>query len=368
MGIEVIIYCYGAVCVGMLVFNSIYNFYLKRSSSKLEAKSRKIGRKMEEQINRVRKGDPVEEKHLEYLERKLCQVNNLIAFDRALAQFLQREMDTAETAYLDQIQVVIMHLSVVYLKKENMQAAYFAFFIAKYRQKRQMQMDSLQRVLLDYMKKDSLYCRVNALQALYAFGSVENIVEAIRLQDEQDVFFHEKILTEGLLSFQGSHRQLIELLWAQFDTFSEKTQLPILNYIRFRTGDYCQQMYEIMQDEARDKELRFAAIRYFGKYPYLPAQAPLLAFTADKDPLHWEYAAISAASLAHYPGTEVIETLKEALHSANWYVRYNAAVSLDAHHLDYSSLMDIVNENDRYAREMMMYRLDSRRLQEAERG
>ena len=52
----------------------------------------------------------------------------------------------------------------------------------------------------------------------------------------------------------------------------------------------------------------------------------------------------------------------EAAHSSNWYVRLNAAISLEAHQLDYSDLIEVVGGNDRYAREMMMYRLDLKRL------
>ena len=57
----------------------------------------------------------------------------------------------------------------------------------------------------------------------------------------------------------------------------------------------------------------------------------------------------------------------EAMHSSNWHVRYNAACSLEVRELDYSALIEVVGGRDRYAREMMMYRLDTRRM-EAERG
>ena len=52
-----------------------------------------------------------------------------------------------------------------------------------------------------------------------------------------------------------------------------------------------------------------------------------------------------------------------AMHSSNWYVRYNASASLEAHGLSYEGMMDILAGDDRYAREMLNYRLESRRLQ-----
>ena len=99
-----------------------------------------------------------------------------------------------------------------------------------------------------------------------------------------------------------------------------------------------------MTDSRRDRELRYSAIRYFGRYPYPPARAPLLEFLGAGDPERWEYAAISATALAAYPGQDVVNALMEAMHSGNWYVRYNAAVSLEAHGLSYSDLIEEAEE------------------------
>ena len=109
----------------------------------------------------------------------------------------------------------------------------------------------------------------------------------------------------------------------------------LLDFIRFKSGDYCENMLGILLDDSKDRELRFSAIRYFGRYPYPPVRQPLLAAVTDLNPLNWEFAAISAASLARYSGDDVVEALSQAMHSGNWYVRYNAAASLAAHGLSY---------------------------------
>lgn len=123
-------------------------------------------------------------------------------------------------------------------------------------------------------------------------------------------------------------------------------------------------MAQILRDPARNKELRFSAIRYFGRYPDEGARQLLLDFVRDRDPLRWEYAAISASALARYPGQEVVDALLRAMHSPNWYVRYNASTSLEAHGLTYEEMLEVLAGDDRYAREMLSYRLESRRLEE----
>ena len=365
MRIETMIYIYGAICVSMILFNIVYNLLLKSSEPRLERRCRKIRRQVEPQLKAAGEGRPVEQRHLGYLRRRLCRVKGLIAFDRVLNALCGEGESESGKMYLSQIQPVILYLAVVYLKRDSMQAGYFSYFLSQYAAKRQLPMDSLQDILLDYVRKDNLYCRVNGLKALFALGNTEHILAALKLQDDGEVFLHEKILTEGLLSFTGNHDALIESLWENFDSFSVHTQLAILNYIRFQTGGYEKEMFDVMEDGRRDKELRLAAIRYFGRYAYEPALEPLLSFAVDQDPAHWEYATVSASALARYPGQRVIDTLKRALHSSNWYVRYSASQSLEAHQVDYSDMIDVIAGNDRYVREMMSYRMESRKLRKA---
>ena len=47
--------------------------------------------------------------------------------------------------------------------------------------------------------------------------------------------------------------------------------------------------------------------------------------------------------------------------SSNWYIRYNASQSLDQLGVEYLDLLDILSGKDRYAREMLEYRLEVRR-------
>ena len=58
----------------------------------------------------------------------------------------------------------------------------------------------------------------------------------------------------------------------------------------------------------------------------------------------------------------MVDALIQAMYSPNWYIRYNASSSLEAHGLSYEALFQILSGEDRYAREMLNYRLETRRL------
>lgn len=366
MKIETMIYIYGAVCVSMIFFNIIYTLVLKGSNPRLKKRCEKLSVPVQNQLHKITQEENPDQKHLSWLSRKLKHLDNLIAFDRVLEQICGSADNKAAQEYLYRIQPVILYLAVVYEKRDNMQAGYFSYFISRYAVKRRQPIDSLQNILLNYIRKDNLYCRINALDALYRLGSVEHIVDAIRLQDDGKIYLHEKILTEGLLSYTGEHTKLIDALLAELSAFTEHTRLAILNYIRFQTGDYKEEMLAIMTDETQPKELRLSAIRYFGRYFYRPAEKVLLSFAKDKNPTRWEYTNVAVASLGKYAGDEVIQVLKEALHSDNWYVRYSAAETLEAHHMEYSDLLDVITGSDRYAREMMTWHLESHKLRKME--
>lgn len=99
-------------------------------------------------------------------------------------------------------------------------------------------------------------------------------------------------------------------------------------------------------------------MRYFAKYHDDEVYPVLLDMAGKYDGGHWEYAAIACTALAGYPGEKTVETLKNALHVPNWYVRYNAAESLVRLGVKYFDLIDVIDGKDRYAREILQFQLD----------
>lgn len=363
MRVEIVIYIYGAVCISMVIFNILYNIVLLNGEKRIEQKAKQYYQEIERQIERIHNGKVMELRHIKMLNRKLLHVGGVMAFDRAMEKIFQTNQDAGKK-YLDQIQPIFLSLALKYHRRDSMHKAYFAIILSKYKVRKRMAMDAVSDIMLDYIKKENLYCRVNAFSALYAFGHPLYIAKAVHIQDEREEFLNEKILTEGLMSFDGDHNMLISILWDEMGGFSDRTQLAVINYIRFQSGSYGAEMLQIASDTLRGKEVRLAAMRYFGKYYYYPAQAFLLELLDNCTQEDWEYAVVSASALGNYHDPKSTEALKRALYSSNWYIRRNAAESLIAHHPPFKELTDIINGPDRYAREILMYQLESEELKE----
>ena len=132
----------------------------------------------------------------------------------------------------------------------------------------------------------------------------------------------------------------------------------VVTFVRF--GD---QVAEPIVEEGQADVLiafeRLEALRYFRRYRYEPIYPILLHMMENTQEIGWEYQAVTALTLANYPGAETEKVLKAALCHTNWYVRYNAADTLVAAFGNESHrFSDVLEGDDRYAREILLYMLE----------
>jgi len=359
MNVETLIYAYLAVCSGMILFHCACIAVYRRQDRRLVRHSSRLEEAVEEQLSRVRAGEPAEPAHQALLRRKLRRVGELMAFDETLERLLERDPE-AVWAYLGQLRLVFAYLAVDHKYRDAMELTYFAYVIRKYKMLQGAPIPTLLSLMMDLLEEPSVYCRENALQAIYSVGDCGYVLLALRKIDEGECFHHARLLSDGLLAFTGDHRELSQTLWAAFGSFSAPMRVVILDYLRYAGGELREELVRLLADSRLEDGLRLACIRYFGKFPSQQAFPLLIEFAGHPRGIRWEYASCSAAALAAYPGERTVEVLKRALNDANWHVRLNAAKSLEAFQLAYQELGDVVDRGSRYAREILQYRLDIR--------
>lgn len=354
MRIEVMLYVYLFVCVAMIGFNIVTAFCLRAADRKTKHISRHFRARVSMQLEALRRGYRVERSHKQYLSRKLRRIGNMIAFDRMLEE---EYIDHPEyiRAYLSELDSVLVSLTADYCRRNRMEAAYFPYIIKKYRLIAYRPFPSIVGTLLSMLNEPSIYCRENAMQALYTTGDADCVVRAIRILDRSPYFFHKKLLCDGMLNFSGSVRELGEKLREAFWDFSVEMRVTVLDYFRLSSDRYGEFALSLLRDEKNDDEIRYACIRILGKYPLNEASDLLRRLAASEAEQKWEYAAIASSALAAYPGPETVEVLKTNLYSPNWYIRLNSAKSLQRLGIPYARLADIIDGKDRYAAEILRY-------------
>ena len=287
---------------------------------------------------------------------------NVPAFDKSL-EILSKEYPAEVQVYLRGLESVFVALANRYSRRNEIQMAYFPYIIARYRLFYGEDLPQINRIMVDLLEKPSIYCRENALNAIYSMGVSENVTDALTIIDSTGYYHNKKLLTDGLMSFAGDKKELNEMLWNHLWDYSLNIQLAILDYIRFSSGDFQERMLGLLKEE-HNSEIHFCAIRYLGRYPYQPAYEQLMKYAEREDEVRWEYTSITCFALASYPGERTIAALKKNLSSHNWYVRLNASQALESMGLEYADFIDIFEGDDRYAGEMMRYRFDRKKLSE----
>jgi len=367
MKIEGIIYIYFAICVAMIVFNIISVLISRRRDKKLFHISQGFENRILCELRWVEENGYVRDGHKKYLTKQLKRIGNMRAFDMALERIYSDNAELGQK-YLLEIGGVFASVVNTYCKRDVIEAAYFPYIIKKYKILNGYVFNEMLDMMYMLLHEPSIYCRENAMQAIYTIGDASCVIKALQIIDRQQFFYHNKLITDGLLHFGGSSDEFGAAVWEAFEDFSVQMQVALVTYFRFSSGIYVQQIFQLMIDETRYDELRFACIRYFGKYRYEPAHTYLLEYADIRIGRRWEYAAIASTALSSYPSEETIKTLKSNLYHRNWYIRYNASQSLEKMGLTYLDLIDIIEGADRYASEILRYRFDLRDIREAERG
>ncbi len=358
MKIEILVYCYLAVCLAMIVFNIVCIFLFSHNDKEIESHRLYYVSLIRAQFYR----DEIEESHKAMLIRRLPHIREMMSFDKSL-EILSEKYPEEVKAYLHKLDSVFITLNQTYSRKNEIQAAYFPYIISRYDLFKGEDILQINLCLHGLLLKPSVYSRENALNAIYSIGISENVADALKTVDSSGYYHHKKLLTDGLMTFGGDKHELNEVLWRRLDEYSLNTQLAILDYFRFSSGEYRERMFDMLNKQV-DSEIHFCAIRYLGRYPYQPAYEKLIYYAEHEDDMHWQYSSIACFALASYPGDRTVNVLKHKLSSHNWYVRLNASQALEMLGMEYSDFIDIFEGDDRYAGEMIRYRFDRKKLME----
>lgn len=354
MRVEIMLYIYLFVCAAMIIFNIVTAVLFKRSERKTDKVSRNLKEQVLAQLKAAENGGSVDKKHKVYLSKKLRKIGNMVAFDKMLEAEYVNSPDEIRN-YLHDLDSVFVSLMVYYTKRNRIEAAYYPYIIKKYRVIAYRSFQSIEDALLEMLNEPSIYCRENAMQALYTTGDVNCIIKAIKIIDGSDYFFHEKLLCDGLLNFGGNFRVLGQKIIESFFDFSTQMRVTLLDYLRFSSGEYQEFALSLLQNDSTDDEIRYACIRYLGKYRFEKAYDLLCTLAKENSDQKWQYAAIASTALGSYPSDNTVKILKSNLYSRNWYVRLNSAISLKNLGITYSELADVIDGNDRYAGEIIRY-------------
>lgn len=343
--VSMIVFFYIFVSFALLVYNL---FYMFSSGTKRRIGKRRLKEEIRSQSRIILHPDENKmEKYKKSLLKRLSTAEGLLVFHNAFVQnqtVFSRQMITS---YLEKCRTVIFRAAERYAKRPAMERALFAYYVSVIPEDAVPSFCRLGEILLKYLKNSTIYLRENVLRALCHLGNANALEHALMLFQENGWYHNSKLITDALMDFQGDRRALAERLWMK--KWDDRMRAVLIQFMAKLPDDFSDLVLPLLS--SGNYEICFDAIRYFSSHIDRRA-VPVLQEILKKD----EETAIAAAQvLGSYPGVETKKLLMEALKSRNWYIRYNAAVSLTKMGLSRSEEEALLNSDDRFAREMFTY-------------
>ncbi|MEE0751335.1 HEAT repeat domain-containing protein [Frisingicoccus sp.] len=351
--VNVVVYFYMFVCIVLLVFNILYIFSSKQRTRISVRHKRAMEAFLNVQGDKAKSGKAMDETEKAGIVRKLENIPWLLAFHEVLEDFEKNETPEAVKAVMEYMAPAIYELALYYQKRPSVERAFFAYFSGVHLAKAPEAYERLGEVFILYLEDSTVYCRENVLHALYALGAA-GALERVFEQFREEHWYHQpKLISDGLNEFQGDREKLARQLWKKKDLWPEFINIGLVQFMSGQTADFSDLLFPALTKGPR--EVRFAVIRYFQRHPKEAAAPVLLEILGENEDL----AIAAAAALEKYPTAPVVEALKKALCSTNWYVRRNAATSLIRIGISPGEQKELLANKDRYAREMFTYVLET---------
>lgn len=355
--VDRLIYIYMALCASLLLFNLIYTGR-RRVGDIQTPRRRKWWTAYLEMSISEKEGMQLREKNK--LARRLGRISELLNFEEVV-EMMRREGNSGTIdIWFQRNRSVFVKIGSKYLKKRVMEKAYYAYVVCQNRLCGNTEQDAVVRYMLRLAGENSIYCRENALQAIYSSGNPELVTKAYKIMERYQIQHSQKLVTDGLVSFLGDKKELAECIWAQWDNFSPYYQTAFVNFMRLSAEGLGERLLPLLSEET-DKEVQFAVLRYLRKNFCAKASTVLRRIVKDWKINDWEITALAASALENYPSRKTAAALYEGMHSTSWHVRNNASDALIKIGKEQKMMEKIMRESDKYAREMLQYKLERRK-------
>jgi len=129
----------------------------------------------------------------------------------------------------------------------------------------------------------------------------------------------------------------------------------VIQFITRCSNSYREKFLPTLQNASYGTDVRVAIIRYYKKYIYEPVRPILIEFVVNSTDVNLTIESIN--TLAVYPALDTITTLKDALSSHRWQIRYSASAAL-VELLKKQDLLKLLQGEHNYTREIIDYMLE----------
>lgn len=342
---NIVILIYLVVCIILLIFDILFLTVKSMRNHQFYPKMGKFEQQVAEEIERWKSNGSFSDDFQKGLTGKLCKTKYLISLQSVLEAHPEAREYFKSYIYacLDE-----------YKKKTDYEQAYYAYIVSILGYQEASVSKEFAAKFWGFLDSKSLYTFFNAINAVYEFGDVNLLLSAVNKVNERAGFYHKKLFVDGMLQARADKKEFSEKLVEHFKEYNDFTKSCILDYFRFAGVDVSDFCMKLIKNETQNHEIRYAACRYFIKYPCKESKKYFMDILKKEDAV-WIEEMLAIQGLSSYKETEIRMLIKEKITSRNWYVRVNTADYLKKYGLEKSEIAEIVSLKDRYVNEILLY-------------
>lgn len=297
----------------------------------------------------------IPEKDISYIKKLVLTKTGLLVFNRIYSDYINTygydERIKSYAALIIDYNILLKNRIV----RDKYRRSYILHLLAGYR----INSPKVIEFALESLESNSHYVRNNALRVIGNSGNVESFLEAYKIISFSDKYFNNKMILDLIDSFKGDKQSLNHALDNEFDSFSVEIQKVIIeHFTNVKYSGAVKRLLDVLENTS-NIELKIAATKYFSSV-ISSKSYPLILGNADSD--EWELRAVTVKVLEKYNKPETIDKLIESISDQNWFVRYNAALSLISLDTDNVTIKKIFKFDDRYAKEITLYAMFTKSL------
>ena len=342
---SVLIKIYILFSIALLVFEVGFLAINTRNHKQFVQQNTRFANKLRDEIALRRKTNAFSPKFYRELPHLLTKTKHLVA--------LQTELEK-DSEVADWFRVAVFSQMDTYCKKPACEQAFYAYVLSCFDYTKTPIPPEIANRLLALLDSPSLYTFSNTMQVFYQSGEVRWLLLAIDKADKRGKFYHRKLLTDGILSAKVNQTELTRELEQRFYQYTPHTQMCLLDMFRMGQGDASALCLRVLNDTTLDEEVRYCAMRYFGKYPSMASREIFLRIL-NKDDAEWVAQMLAIQGLRHYHDAETRRAIQQKVTSCHWYVRTNAVEYLHEQALNRKEIVEILQMQDQYASEALLY-------------
>lgn len=323
------IYFHIGVCILLILFEIAWWQYMKIHKIKIERVTRKYKKQIQEQIDYIKLTGKIRKKHCKNLRIQLKNVNNLMAFEKAYSEIMEQE---DINIYRTKILYTFVKLSIYYNKrKSEMEKAYFAYIIGKYFKNIESEyvLSFFIGILYRFLQCKSIYCKINAMDAIYNIGTTEHIIRAISIINKNEYAFNEVLLANGLKNVEEDKELLAQELFKRFDEYNKHIQIAIIKFL----SDYKYINEELILEKLKSNsiatDVRCEIMRYFQKNKNEKAKKYLMERLSREKIIANDLIIKAIGTLGYYEENEVYDLLNKLKESTDYLIKESVHRSLE---------------------------------------